>query len=310
MTPENNKIIMFFETLNNIPLPMWIKQNILTALSKGIGQLITAGFDWPTAFLESKAKELRARSEGNNIVQIEASNQVASLFKTDSDLANRALKYYAEKIIESQINREDVANNFIKEVPVQDINENNKADIDFDWLNSFWTIAESKSSEEIKYILGKTLAREVTNPKSISPITLQLISVLTTDIGTAFHKLCNLSIKSDNFAFVIHPKLTPFMTCGELSDYGIAFDEQAELEGIGLIRSINAVSLNISPELGEFLDCEYAGIKAKINFSSGVKIIDFTRAGRELRSLLELKPNEEYTEFLIGLGDDKFKIDK
>jgi len=309
MTRENNKVVVFFETLNSIPLPGWVKNNILIALGKGVGQLITSGLDWPTAFFETKAKELRAKADGNNLVQMEASNKVAELFKTDSDLANRALNYYAEKIILKQVNREEVATHFIKEMPNQTINEKKNVDIDIDWLNSFWTIAETKSSDEIKYILGKMLAREVTNPKSISPITLQLIPVLTTDIGMSFHKLCNISIQLREFVFVIHPNLDSFMTYGELTEYGITFDEQANLEGIGLIRSIHTVSLSISPENGEYENCDFAGKSAKMNFSSGVKVIDFTRAGKEIRSLLELTPNEGYIEFLNGLGKDKFIIE-
>lgn len=309
METETNRIVQFFETLNSIPLPNWVKKNVLTALGKGIGQVITSGLDWPTAYFETKAKELRAKAEGNNLVQIEASKQAAQLFSTNSELANRALNYYAEKIIEHQVNREDVATNFVSQIPNHTIDEKNQSDIDIDWLNSFWTIAETKSSEEIKFILGKMLAAEVTNPKSISPVTLQLIPMLTTDIGKAFHKLCNISIKNQDFAFVIHPKIGAFMTCGELTEYGISFEEQAELEGIGLIRSINVVSIKISPEEGEYEDCDYAGVKAKMNFSSGVNIIDFTRAGKEIRDLLELTPNEEYTKFLVGLGQDKFKLD-
>lgn len=308
MNAEDNKLINFFETLNSIPLPSWVKKNILIALSKGVGQLITAGFDWPTAWLEAKAKELRAKADGNILVQEEASNQVASLFKTDSELATRALNYYARKIIENQYNREDVANNFIFEMPNQTFKSNEEIIIDDDWLNTFWTISETKSSEDIKFILGKILAKEVSNPKSISPITLQLISVLTTDIGSAFHKLCNLSIKHGDFVFVIHPNLTPFMSYGELSNFGISFDEQAELEGIGLIRSINAVSIDFQTLDGTYDDCDYAGVKAKMNFSKGINIIDFTRAGRELRDLLDLTANEMYTEFLNNLGKDKFQI--
>ena len=32
-------------------------------------------------------------------------------------------------------------------------------------------------------------------------------------------------------------------------------------------------------------------------------------AGKEIRELLELTPNEEYTKFLMNLGKDKFLIE-
>jgi len=309
MKPEENKIVIFFETLNCITLPDWVKKNIITALGKGIGQVVTASLDWPTAWFESRAKEIRAKSKGNEVVQNEAASQVAKLFKTDSELANRSLNYYAKKIIDEQINREDVADNFLSEIQYSDAISETEEFVDNDWLNSFWKIAESKSNEEIKIILGKILAKEVLRPKSISPLTLQLISTLSTNIGKAFHKLCNLSIKNGDFTFVIHPNVVPFFNYGELTDYGITFDEQLELEGIGLIRSINIIDILIEPVEGLYDICDYAGIKAKLNFTTGVKVIDFTRAGREIRDLLELVPNKDYTSYLLSLGKEKFNLD-
>lgn len=94
---QENKLITFLEDINKIPLPGWIKNNILLALGKGVGKLIIAGFDWPTAFFESKAEDIRSKTEANKLIQIEAAKQASDLFKTNSDLANRALNYYAEK---------------------------------------------------------------------------------------------------------------------------------------------------------------------------------------------------------------------
>ena len=308
---EENNIIKIIETLNAIPIPNWIKKNVMLALGKGIGNLIIASLDFPTAILESKSMKVRTRSKGNSHLQLEASKQAAKLFTSDPELADRALQYYGEDIIQKQTNREDIAKNFIDEISKQKFEDNNETEIDLDWLNSFWNIAETKSNEEIKSILAKILAREVSKPKSISPITLQLIPVLTSDIGKSFHKLCNISIMTDNFAFVIHPKLINVINLlsGELSDYGISLIEQLNLEGIGLIRSINVVSAKFSSTDDKFIDCDYAGKKSKMNFSNGINIIDFTLAGKEIRELLELTPNEEYTKFLMNLGKDKFLIE-
>lgn len=48
MNEQNEKdtnFITIFEGLNRIPVPGWIKNNILIALGKGIGKLIIPGFD-------------------------------------------------------------------------------------------------------------------------------------------------------------------------------------------------------------------------------------------------------------------------
>ena len=311
---KKNSFLQLYESVNSLPVPGWIKKNILIALAKGIGNLAVSALDWPTAWFEAKARELRAKAKGNETVQESASQEVANLFKLESELAERATNYYAEQIISKQLNREEIALKLFEELPNHisnkddsDANTDHKQ-IDDDWLTTFWSISESKTSAELKMVLAKILAKEVTEPNSISPITLQMIAVLTSDIGIAFHKLCNLSICSDNIVYVIHPNIGPFMTAGELSDYGISWDEQAELEGIGLIRSMNVSPVCITPEGEDFSTCDYAGTRVKTNFSKGVKIIDFTRAGREIRNLLELKPNDKYTEYLKSFGPEQFQI--
>ncbi|KFF10394.1 hypothetical protein IW15_20425 [Chryseobacterium soli] len=305
---KDTKFITFFEELNKIPLPGWIKNNILIALGKGIGKLIISGFDWPTAYLESKSLNIRTKAEGNRIIQIEAAKNASELFKADSELATRALHYYAEKIVNYQNNREDIATNFVKQMQTQKINEENQNIIDEDWLDIFWSIAETKTNENLKFIFGKILAQEITNPKSISPITLQLIAAINSNIGEIFTKLCNLSIDTGNLTFVVHPKAnTLFSNYGELSEYGISINEQMELEGLGLIRSINSVSVQIRTQEG-LVEANYAGRKVEFNFDKGVSIIDLTRAGREIRNLLDLTPNQKYTDFLFNMPDNFIKF--
>lgn len=309
---SENKIVQFFETLNSIPIPGWIKKNVMTALGKGVGNLIISGLDWPTSWFEAKAREVRAKAEGNESVQKEASAKVAELFKADNDLAKRALNFYAENIIESQINREDVAIKSLDFLPYEISKANSKSemDIDIDWLKSFWQIAESKSKNEIKLILAKILAKEIVRPNSVSLHTLQVITNLTSDIGQAFHKLCNMSFKDDDFVYVVHPNIGPFMTNGELSEYGITFSNQTEFECMGLIRTMNVTQIQITPtDNADYEEGDYGGIRVKYNFSKGVKIIDFTPAGREIRDFLDLKPNPKYTEYLLGLGEEKFKLE-
>ncbi|PRB06036.1 hypothetical protein CQ046_02345 [Chryseobacterium sp. MYb7] len=305
---KDNKFIIFFEELNKIPLPGWIKNNILIALGKGIGKLIISSFDWPTAYLESKSLSIRTKAEGNRIIQIEAAKNASELFKADSELTNRALHYYAEKIVSYQSNREDIATNFIKQIQTHKINDENQNSIDEDWLDIFWSVAETKTNENLKIIFGKLLAQEVTNPKSISPTTLQLIAAINSDIGETFTRLCNLSIDIGNFTFVVHPKAnTLFNNYGELSEYGISISEQMELESLGLIRSINSVSLQIGSQQG-LVEANYAGHKVEFNFGKGVNIIDLTRAGREIRNLLDLTPNQKYTDFLFNMPDNLIKF--
>ncbi|MGQ8870428.1 DUF2806 domain-containing protein [Myroides sp. TSA_177.3] len=59
-------------------------------------------------------------------------------------------------------------------------------------------------------IFFKILTKEIFNPGSISPYTLQLLSVLTSDIGNSFNRLCNLSFDDNQNCYIIHPNVLPF----------------------------------------------------------------------------------------------------
>lgn len=79
---------------------------------------------------------------------------------------------------------------------------------------------------------------------------------------------------------------------------------------MGLIRSINSINVQIKSKNDTLIEADYAGQKVEIDFGNGVKIIDFTRAGRELRNLLELTPNQKYTEFLFSIPNSVFRFKK
>lgn len=94
----------------------------------------------------------------------------------------------------NRLNREAVAAKTFQELKQTTIINDTEKPIDDDWLTQFWNLAATKSNDEVQTILSRILAKEILQPSSVSPNTLMLLSVLTSDIGIMFQKFCNISI--------------------------------------------------------------------------------------------------------------------
>ncbi|MBF9221075.1 DUF2806 domain-containing protein [Hymenobacter ruricola] len=302
----------FWELVKSMPIPDFIKNNVLTALSTGLGKIITSASDIPVAYFEQHSKIIRAEGDAKAKLITAAADSATKLFNTDSDLANRAFYHFGRKIVEQQFNREQVAVKMIGHLKDVEGNRIEDKKIDEDWLTQFWNLSETKSRDDVQEILSRILAKEVTNPGCISPYTLQLLSVLTSDIGNAFQRLSNLSIDDGTSCYIIHPNVFAFQNIGPLNDYDISYDDLFDLDGAGLIRSAETLMLNYSKRENDsivFEQVNYAGLPLNIDLAGQqVRLIQFTKSGRELRNLLELTENKIYTEKIKSRLQDKFML--
>jgi len=290
----------FLELLKNISIPEVIKNNVVTALAKGVGKIITSASDIPVAYFESISTGIKAKGDAKIKLIDKSSDEAAKLFQTDSELTNRALKYFGSKIIEEQLNRESVASQTLEKITsIKDFEPTNSI-IDDDWLTQFWELAQSKTKNDVQEILANILTKEIVKPKSVSPNTLQLLSVLTSDLGSAFQRLCNLSIDDGKNCFVIHPNVFSFQSIGPLNDFDVDYDDLFELDGANLLRSAEALKLNYTKsDTEEYEEIDFAGLTSKLDVSGKqLNLIQFTRSGRELRNLINLKPNENYVKLI------------
>jgi hypothetical protein len=295
---------------DNLPLPNNIKRNAILALANGVAGLITAALDIPTAYLNRVSEVARAKTEGKVTVMRAAALTAAKRLEGDQDIADRALDYFGSKIVREQQNRESVARKFLNLLAESPTDEDSTLNIDDDWLTSFWRLAETKSSEDVQELLAKLLASEVFKPRSVSPNTLQTLSVLTSDLGKAFERLCKLSIDDEESVYVIHPNVFAFQNIGPLKEFGVSYEDLFELDGAGLIRSAETLTLqyaeseNHKPKVVDF-----AGVKAAIDLDGKqVRFLQFTRAGKELRRLIALVPVPAYTNRLKEILGDAFLL--
>lgn len=295
-----DKLSELIPWIDELPIPGKIKKNTILALAKGVGNLITSALDVPIALFEGVSYKIRAKTAAEDIVRKAAAKSAGEQFKNDSLLAQRAADYYSQKVIEEQNNRENVAMRTINELRSRTFSGATETDIDPDWLTIFWRLAETKSNVDVQELLAKLLANEIEKPKSVSPHTLQLLSILTSDIAKSFERLCCLSIDDGNRAYVIHPHVSSFLNYGPLGEYGISYDDLFDLDGSGLIRSAETFMVNFEKNENSTLDkVDYAGSPALLNVSGKqLRLIQFTIAGRELRNLISLQRNDKFTQAL------------
>lgn len=305
-TPQNISV-NWLEIIKSFELPESIKKNAITAFAKGVGRIITSGIEIPAVYLEGIANKIKATTQAQvSIIQSEGKS-ASKLFQSDPQLAERALARLGNDIYNQQINREAVVYKTIDELNKTPLSKIGAGKIDPDWLTMFWELSENKSNEELQSYFAKLLTGEIISPGSVSPYTLQILSILTGDIARSFDKLCCLSIDDGEKSFIIHPNVFAFQNIGPLDDFKISYNDLFDLESARLIRSAETIMLNYAEtEDAKFEAVDYAGLPANLRLDGHqVHLIQFTRAGRELRNLLAMTPNEEYTRTLkVKLGDD------
>lgn len=301
------------ELIKNFSVPTWVKNNVITALGKGINGIISEASEIPQTKLRNYNERIKLIGEINRELIKKASQNQLNQIEIDPELANRALKSYGVRIYEEQLNKENVIELTLENLKTIELNESlTQKEISNDWLTAFWNIVGGKSEDEIQKVLSKILSEEIINPGNISIHTLQTLSILDSKVGKIFARFCNLSIDDGDTAYVIHPNVFAFQNIGPLEDYDISFNDLLYLDGANLIRSTEALRINfakseIQEENYELIN--YAGKKAKIDVSDlQLCLIYFTQSGKELRGLINIEENLNYTEKLKSLLKEKFVL--
>lgn len=145
--------------------------------------------------------------------------------------------------------------------------------IDEDWTNRFFRYAEDISNEEMQALWGKILAGEIRRPKTYSVRTLDLLRNLSKEEAAVFLKVAPLRITSGANCYI-------FRNGGDnpLLDYGLSYDE------LSLLKEANSPTVH-------------------------VPIYKFTRAGRELLSLVNTNPPFEYlTAFAKSIRSEHISV--
>ena len=95
-----------------------------------------------------------------------------------------------------------------------------------------------------------------------------------------------------------------------MDQYGVSLDDLFDIEGAGLIRSAEAITLNYAESDSEAERVDYAGSPALLKLDGHqVHSIQFTTAGQEIRRLVAMDRCQSYTEALKKKLADDFDPD-
>ena len=298
--------------VDGIPLPPAIKKSLL----KSIESLITGAIDVPVAYFEAKSQKIRTEANALSLVTKKAGEAAALKFGNDEKLIERTVNHFGQKLLKEQINREIIVAKAINELKDEPPKKDSSNEIDEDWLSMFSRIAEQKSNEDIQLFLSKILAGEIRKPGSFSPQSINILSLLSQYTAQLFQKLCNISFSFNNMREYVCVIVEPFGDPGNnaLSPVGFSYSNLAKLQNAGLIHTELNAWKEFSPTLfnfkfglgGNFYTTK--PIETLDHDLKKIKIINFTEAGLEIRSVLALGANETYENRFFEWLENKHQL--
>ena len=308
------------DLLSDSVIPAPIRRNAF----KAFGQLCTAAIEWPVAYFEGKAAEIRAGTEARIKITKENADQIAQQMNVPPEYARRAGNKFAEKIIREQVNLDTIsavaASELYKDESTNPTGSNTdgttEKTISDDWLNSFDKEASQKSSEEMQMFFGRMLAGEIRKPESYSIKSVKILGNLDQSAAALFKKLCSACIifeipGTDDILDIRVPSLGGNAGSNVLRPYGLGFGQLNILHEHGLIiQDYNSwydcklCVLNENPPVTlPFRHQEQQWVLLptadwKIREELKVSGVALSHAGRELFSIVDLNRMEKYTEDL------------
>lgn len=303
--------------ISGIPAP--VRKNFL----KAFGQLCTAAIDIPVAMMEGKSAEIRALSEARVQIIKKEGESISEKIEVPQEYISKASNKYAAKIINEQINLDEITLNAAHDIASKEITEesSDKSEIADDWLNEFESSARLKSSEDMKLIFGKLLSGEIIKPGTFSIRTIRLISQLDNQAAKLFQILCSRTVSLNIANEVFDARVVSFSgnaASNSLAKFGLSFDYLNILHEYGLIISEYNSNMgygtsivkrgNVVPIPLIYNNKKYGLIPTdnekydKVLKLSGVAL---TKSGKELLSIIPIAKDDSYTDELLAFFESK-----
>lgn len=279
--------------------------NLINTIARGCGRLYAP---WER-MLNAKADRVVALGNADKEIELvkkfgelvdQISAVAAKLQQPSSEILMRAHSRFIDDIQRKQENREAVVvemlNSLAARPPLQDTTVN----MDADWVDDFFGIAENIGNSEIRAFWGKLLANEVTSPGTTSRQTLHVLRSISSKTAQKFSHFCRVSMVSEDSCFFLHPNVHAFQTGGLLTEFGITLDDLLDFESTGLIRSAETLMVSHGSVEGKRYVIDLGGKLAEVKWA-GIQAhsIFFTIAGREIRNALQLEPLQIYADALV-----------
>ncbi|WP_081065604.1 TIGR03899 family protein [Burkholderia territorii] len=237
------------------------------------------------------------------------------LAQGQQDLEARTQARLRHEAMRQQENIENVVAGALSDIP----SEVSPADVDDDWLTSFFDLARTVSSAEMQTLWSKVLACEVGTPGTFSPRSLDVLRKMTRQDADIFKNACRLasadygestrrkiyigSSRSWWWSYSESPEV-------ELGRYGLGLLDRLHLSRIGLIYEEELVSGDGFPK-NATLFVSYASAQFELTAKkSGVRLKSYslTPTGAELSVLVSEEDNEEYLKELCSSVSKFFSV--
>jgi len=306
------------DLVTGIPAP--IRKNAARVFTR----LCTAAVEYPVALIEGAIEEKRAESRARVKLIDTSASQIAEQMRTDHQYARAAVTKYAHKILRERVNIDrisEIAADELKSEPSSTGNEREPEapPINEDWLNAFEDEAAQMSSEQMQRLFGKILAGEIRRPASYSIKTVKLMAQLDNQAAALFRQLCSLSIsqRPQHSSMPMDVRVVSMGNAGSnsLQAYGLSFGSLNILQEYGLIISDYNSYMDYRlavPQNGMVLvpvtyqNTQWALVpKVATAGLPEFKVhgVGFSRSGRELLSIVDIEPNDQYTLALKSFFD-------
>lgn len=294
-----------------------VQRNALTAL----GQLCTAAIDVPRVHLEGVVAEKQAETAARVKLIERNANDLASEMSVPAEYAKQAVRKFGERIIQEQINLDEVGARAAEQINQDAANaagpatpEQDVPPINPDWLNQFEQEARNVSTEEMRLLFGRVLANEIQRPSSFSIKTVKLLRELDTRAAALFQKLCTCSISMragpQHLIDARVPALGGSAGSNSLQAFGLSFDQLNVLHEYGLII----------PDYNSYFDyrmCILRNGSVPIGFTHQNSLwglvpeeerkpeqdfrihgVAFSRVGKELLPVVDIVPDQKFAQAL------------
>lgn len=311
------------DLVTGIPAP--IRKNALRAFTR----LCTAAVEYPAALIETAITERRAESLARVKLINTSAEQIAEQMQTSPEYARAAVKKFGQKIIRERVNVDQIAQIVANELRNEDsaqttIETPDSAPVSEDWMSVFENEAAHMSSEEMQRLFARILAGEIRKPSTYSIRTVRILAQIDNTAAALFKKFRSLCISPQisEANMVLDARVVSMGSAGNnsLSPYGLPFDQLNVLQEYGLIISDysswrdyrlsvaqgSTVSLPIN-----YLNEPWAFVQ-KIPTATPPEFkvtgVALTRCGKELFSVVDKTPDEQYTTALSSFFDQQGMI--
>lgn len=245
-----------------------------------------------------------------NVSKIE---QLAGIDPTE-DIDN-LLKSAGQRFLAEQKTKQENLKTAVEKANLLEID--NPQDVNQDWFLKWMEISQTVSRENVQDLLSKILSGEVKKSGSFSIRALEILKNLNKEELILFQKFCDISYHvpgiNNSLTAVISE---PFGSPGNngMSSLGLSYSALTILQDAGLIKSdLNSwrefyvQTFQIPFFLGNtmFIFKQIEDIKET---KKKIKIINFTNAGLELRSVMNIGNNKEYEDKFLSWIKDNFKL--